>query len=102
MSEIRLLATSDKHYLKRSCAGETAEVVEGVEAGGVAVGPDGLDGVAADVDDAHELKGAGGKVLGGIFIDVAHDVYFAAAPGTGTMPAHGFQRDETLGPVIPF
>ncbi len=93
---------SRSYQRSRLFVGEAAEVVEGVETGGVGVGPDGLDGVAANVDDAHELKGARAEGLGGVFVDVAHDVFFSVAAGTGTVAAQGFHRDKGFGSIIPF
>jgi len=80
---------------------ESTQVLEGVEAGGVAVGPDGLEGVGTDRFQAEQLRRAGGQRTVRSFVQVSHDIGLAGATGTGAMTAQGDQGDETLGAIIP-
>lgn len=87
---------------RRRLGREARKILEGKNAGAVAVGPNGLDGVAADIDHAHESKGARGERLIGPLVEVPHDVPLSLAARARAMSAHGFQRDKTLAAIVPF
>ena len=83
-------------------AGDFEEVFEGINAGVVAVGPDGLDAVAADGIEPGQFEGDAGKGFRGVFVNVAEDVGFAGAPGAGAAAAEFFERNKILPAIFPF
>ena len=68
----------------------------------MAVGPNRLERVAADVRDADELKRLGREWPVGIPINVSHDVRFALAAGAWTAPAKRFQSHKAFVAIVPF
>ena len=83
-------------------AGDFEEVFEGINAGVVAVGPDGLDAVAADGIEPGQFEGDAGKGFRGVFVNVAEDVGFAGAAGAGAGAAEFFERNKILMAILPF
>lgn len=71
---------------------ESAKVFPGVEAGAVAIGPGGLEGVTADGLEGSELE-AFGVVFDLRFDEASEDIGFAAAGGAGTGAAEGFEGE---------
>jgi hypothetical protein len=78
-----------------NCSLELAQVVVAVEAGRMAIAPDGLPRVTADKLMAANLK-AGGRVRDLGLVDMAEHVGLAATRGTGTEAA------QRLKPQISF
>ena len=91
-----------RSYRRLCLRGQTSEIFEGINAGGMTIRPNGLDGIAADIDDAHDLKCPLGKRLRRILVNISHDVHFPVAPRAGAPAAHGFHRDKAFCPIIPF
>ena len=67
--------------------GQSAEIFEGINAGGMTIRPNGLDGIPADIDDAHQLKSPRAERLCGILVNIAHDVLFPVATRAGAAAA---------------
>jgi U32 family peptidase len=81
-------------------SGELEQVGKRKNTRAVAVGPAGLEAVAADDFPAHELEAAG--IVGNLGADdVAEDVGFAAAGSAGTGAAEELLREKGLGAVGP-
>lgn len=78
-----------------------AEVIEGIDSGGMAIRPDRLDGVAADIGEAKELERLRAQWPLWAFINVAHDVLFALAARARAATAQFFEGDEAFAAVIP-
>ena len=83
-------------------SGDAFQIFKGEEPGRMAVGPDGLQGIASHRDQARQLKRPGRQGCWWIFVQITHDIGFAFTSGAGTGAPQIFQRDETLRAVIPF
>jgi hypothetical protein len=67
----------------------------------MAVTPDRLDGVTANVRDSHELKCRRRQRAVRIFVKIAHDIHLPFATGAGTMATQLFQPHKTFAAVLP-
>src|SRR6266516_4836987 len=67
----------------------------------MAVAPNRLNGVAADVGDAPELKRLRRQRFVRILIDIPHDVALAFASGARTTTSQHFQPHETFAAILP-
>ncbi len=81
--------------------GDLLQIVEGINAGGMAIAPDRRDGVSADRIQTAELEGGRGERFFRAFIQVAQHVHLAFAAGAGAGPAKPLQADKTFAPVFP-
>ena len=82
--------------------GDFLEVFEGKNSSVVAVGPDGLDAVAADGIETGQFEGDAGKRFRGVLVNVAEDVGLAGAAGAGAGAAEFFERNKILPAILPF
>ena len=83
------------------CLGDFPQIIERINPAGMAVAPNRLDGVAAHVGDAPELKRLGRQRFVRILINVPHDVGLAFAPGAGTTTSQRLQPHKTLAAILP-
>ena len=60
-----------------------------------------LKRVAADLRQSAQSKGIRAQLLFRSFVEIAHDVHFAFAAGARTFATQFFQRDESLGSILP-
>ena len=65
------------------------------------VGPDRLNGIAANSNKAHQAKGISGKRPLWTPIHIPEDVHLSFAPGARTRPSEFLQPNERLSAVIP-
>src|SRR5262245_1218062 len=68
----------------------------------MAVSPDGLNGVGADVLDSDQLSGFFCERRLRPLVNISHDVHFTFARRAGTMPPQLFKRNERLPAILPF
>ena len=68
----------------------------------MAVAPDRLQGVAADMGHTQELKRLRCQRLVRSLIKIAHDVPFAFAARAGAMTPQRFQLDKAFTAILPF
>src|SRR5438093_4846389 len=67
----------------------------------MAVAPNRLNGVAADVGDAPELKRRRRQRFVRIFIDIAHNDALALAAGAWATPSQRFQPHKAFVAILP-
>src|ERR1700679_3557199 len=92
-----LCARSATEVLRLRHISYAAQIVKRENAGGVAVGPDGLDSVAADIAKAHQLECAAFKLLIRTLVNITHYVHLSLAAGAGAMATQFLERDEAFG-----
>jgi hypothetical protein len=68
----------------------------------VAIGPKGLDPVAANKIEACQLKRVRREGFLRPFVQLAHDVLFPLATGARAGAAQSLQRNEILRAILPF
>lgn len=81
--------------------GQAEQVVEGEQTGVVAVGPDGLNGVAPDGSELTQLKRGGLERLGGAFVELAENVPFPLASRAGAGSPQGIEAEIALAAILP-
>ena len=67
----------------------------------MAIGPHGLQGVAAHAAQADQLKSIGGERALGLLVNIAQDVGLTLAAGAGAAPPQHWQWNVTLRTIIP-
>ncbi len=81
---------------------QPVQIVERVQAGVMAIRPDGLNGIRAHPLQADQLEGTRGQWLSGRLVELAHHVPLSLAARTGASPPQSFQPNVMLAAVSPF
>ena len=68
----------------------------------MAVAPDRLKSVAANEVQFFQFERFGGQRLVRAFVEIAHDIAFAHAAGTRTLPAQFFNGNVAFPAIVPF
>src|SRR5215471_7449406 len=67
----------------------------------MSISPGGLNAVGTNPRNSSQLKRSRCKRLLRPFVNVAHDIHLAFAAGARAMAAQFFQRDKSLGAIVP-
>lgn len=81
--------------------GQAEQVVEGEQPGVVAVGPDGLDGVAPDGSELTQLKRSGRERADWPPVELAEHVPFPLAFRAGAGSPQGIEAEIALAAILP-
>jgi len=78
------------------------QVIEREKTGGMAITPEGLDGITPHGRDAYQVEGLGSQRFFRSLVQLPHDIDFTSTPRAGTRPTQGFKAEVTLGLILPF
>jgi hypothetical protein len=83
-------------------APQPVKVIVGKEPARMSIGPERLNGIAANVGDTHKLKCRGHERFVWVFVHVSHYINFTFAAGTRASAAKRFKGDEAFAAIFPF